>query len=494
MMHHPNILLILTDQLRADALGCYGGRFVPTPHLDRLAAEGIRYRNAYTDCPVCTPARASLWTGKSILGHGVYGLHDVLPSSEHLFSEGLQSTGYTTALFGKLHVSARLVDANTYHPHSGFDTYENALSPYNHDCHFHAYRDWLAIHHPFVYHRITTQGTACGYIPEEAHFSTWLTSRSEAFIANQAGSGPFFCCASFVDPHDPFDDHPEDFLDSVDEEAIQCFDALPIGYRVPDGVQREMGGGVLGCAADYSPAQLTRMRRSYFASVALLDKCVGRLIGALERQGILDNTLVIFTSDHGEMLGQRGLIGKGAYFYEPCARIPLIARGPGFSSSNGPSERLVQLRDLAATILTAAGINHAQIRESMPTALALQSEQERDCAVTLYRNSCINRDKVFWDPPILCSMIRQGPLKLTVYHSSDPHTEMQGELFDLSRDPSESHTLWDDPAHQVDKARLLGKLTDWIVKEDYLHNGQGRGGRQFPPRKHWLKNNPIRLD
>lgn len=126
-MNPPNILLILTDQLRADALGCYGGTQVPTPNLDALARQSTVYERCYVNNPICTPSRASLWTGKSIFAHGVQNLHDVLPDAERLFPAHLQALGYVTALFGKLHVSGRMVDSSVVHPHSGFDVYENAL-------------------------------------------------------------------------------------------------------------------------------------------------------------------------------------------------------------------------------------------------------------------------------------------------------------------------------------------------------------------------------
>lgn len=492
-MNRQNILLILTDQLRADALGCYGGMVVPTPHIDALAGRGKRFSDCYTDCPVCTPARASLWTGKSVMGHGVYSLHDILPEDERLFPELLREAGYTTALFGKLHVSGRLVDTNELHPHTGFDIYENALSPYNYECRYHAYRDWLSTRHPALLDKLGHVGTSYGYIPEEAHFSKWVSERSGEFIARQAADGPFFCCASFVDPHDPFDDHPESYLETVDEAALAALGDLPIDYELPEGVQRELQGGVLGCAADFTHEQIQRMRRSYFASVALLDKCVGNLVRSLEENGLMENTLVLFTTDHGEMLGQRGLLGKGAYFYEPCARVPFIACGPGFEREAEPPCGFVQLRDIAATVLAAAGFEAESITALMPASRPLQLAGTRDHAISLYRNSCISRQKIFWDPPILCSMIREGTLKLTLYNAAEAGGA-QGEFFDLATDPRETLNLWASPEHMGLKAGLLARMADWLVREDYACNGKGRGGQCFPPVRSWLKNNPIRMD
>ena len=163
-MSRPNILLILTDQQRTDSLGCYGGTRVATPRIDALAREGVVFDRCYVNNPVCTPSRACLWTGKTVHGHGVHNLHDVLPASERLFPERLRGIGYRTALFGKLHVSARVVDQNELHPHAGFDVYANALSPYNHECRFHAYRDWLRERDPAFLDRLQREGSAIGKI------------------------------------------------------------------------------------------------------------------------------------------------------------------------------------------------------------------------------------------------------------------------------------------------------------------------------------------
>ena len=120
----PNILLLMTDQQRWDSLSCYGGEVVATPNLDELASEGARFENCYCNAPICTPSRSSIMTGKELPGHGVYRLHDLMPQEERLFPELLQEHGYRTGLFGKLHVSGRVHEAEHRHPHDGFDEYD----------------------------------------------------------------------------------------------------------------------------------------------------------------------------------------------------------------------------------------------------------------------------------------------------------------------------------------------------------------------------------
>jgi len=140
----PNILLLMTDQQRYDSLGCTGADWVQTPNLDRLAAEGVVFDNHYASNPICTPSRASLMTGRSLPGHGVYKLHDILPEDQILFSRRLQQRGYHTALYGKLHVSGRIYEASRRHPQDGFDSYEWCLeSMLSMDSPFNGYAPWL---------------------------------------------------------------------------------------------------------------------------------------------------------------------------------------------------------------------------------------------------------------------------------------------------------------------------------------------------------------
>jgi arylsulfatase len=487
----PNILLILTDQLRTDALGCYGGAYVPTPHLDALARQSTVFDRCYVDNPICTPSRASLWTGKSILAHGVRNLHDVLPEAERLFPSHLRALGYATALFGKLHVSGRLVDSNVVPPHSGFDVYENALSPYNHDCRIHAYRDWLRARDPDFLRRLGAEGTNIGHIPDALHFSTWVAERSVDFIEHRDPARPFFCCASFVDPHDPYDDHPAEYLDRVNLGDLERVDRSPIAGRAPT-LRREEAEAALGSVDDYTDEEIVRMRRSYYASVGFLDTCIGRILTALDGAGLGDDTLILFTSDHGDMLGQCRLLGKGAHFREPCARVPLVLRKPGPPSPGRRSDALVQVHDLAATVLRAAGLPAAELHRLMPSALPLQDGVAHAFAFSAYRNSCINRRKLFWDPPIHCTMVRSPTHKLTLYHSDDIAAAQEGELYDLEADPGETRNLWSLPDAADVRAALTAQAAAWVAAETTACAVE-KVEHVFPPTKNWLKNNPIRL-
>jgi arylsulfatase A-like enzyme len=279
----------------------------------------------------------------------------------------------------------------------------------------------------------------------------------------------------------------------VELGAMETVDRSPGPPGRPTGVRREEAEGVLGALADYSDDEIRQMRRSYYASVGFLDACIGRVLAALRTAGAEGNTLVLFASDHGEMLGERRLLGKGAYFYEACGRVPLLARLPGVFAAGAHSSALVQLHDLAATALDAAGSEPAERLARLPDALPLQAAGSgRDCAFGVFRNSCINRRKVFWDPPIHCTMIVRGPHKLTVYHDGPPSSADDGELYDLDADPAEARNLWAEPAAAALRDDLLARLRTWLVEQQRAGPG-GRGGHRFPPAKHWLPNNPIRL-
>jgi len=181
----PNILLLMTDQQRYDSLGCYGAEWLKTPNLDRLAAEGVVFDNCYATNPICTPSRASMFTGKHLPGHGVYKLHDILPENEVCFTKWLQERGYHTALFGKMHVSGRIYEEARRHPNDGFDVYEWCMeamlaldSPLN------GYAPWLKRRDPQFHERLKREGRNLLHHPRELHLTHWAAERTIEYIKN----------------------------------------------------------------------------------------------------------------------------------------------------------------------------------------------------------------------------------------------------------------------------------------------------------------------
>ncbi|MBS14780.1 MAG: hypothetical protein CME19_24745 [Gemmatimonadetes bacterium] len=470
-----NILLITTDQQRWDTLGCYGVSGLHTPNLDLLGAEGVRYERCYVNGTICTPSRASLWTGKHIPGHGVHALHDCLPEDEVMFPKRLQAAGYETALFGKLHVSGHYREYDRRHPNDGFDVYEWASDPKGPWGMDNAYLQWLEGRDPDLRQAIRN-GDPIGHIPAESHMTTWAAERTIEYLdARRDSDKPFFCCMSVFDPHSPYTNHPEE-AESVlgDLPDVIAGDQPFTGRPIAHEMERKWGPKVP------EPETLDWFRIGYHAAVAHIDRQVGRVLDALERTGLGDCTLVIFTSDHGDMLGDHGLMTKGAYFYDACTRVPMIVRGPGI----GPrvEEAPVQLHDIASTCLQVAGASSDETGQWSPDGVSLLDADklhQRNRAVCLYRNSgnC-NKPEIgyrgYFDPPIHGMMWYADGHKVNVYHSPEPDEDHpQGEIYDLSEDPNEMENLWEADAVQVLRLRTIGEAMDWLALEGF--RGRARG-------------------
>ena len=500
----PNILLIMTDQQRSDSLGCYGNRGLSTPHLDRLAADGALFENCYVNNPICTPSRASIMTGKQLPGHGVYRLYDVLPEDEVLFPEHLRRAGYRTALFGKLHVSGRVAEAGGRHPNDGFETYEWCMEPsIELDSPFNGYSRWLKETNPECYDKLRRLGRGFKNVPRDCHMTHWAAERTIDFIRSSSDA-PFFCMMSVFDPHNPYDDFPEELRETVDTSRLPAI--LPQDEDrggIPSEIERERRHSYLGDAAEITAQASEEMRRGYYASIALIDLEVGRVLEALEASGKSDNTMVIFVSDHGDMLGDHGLFVKGAYFYEACTKVPLIMRWPkGLPGIRRQHlSALVQPHDLAATILRAAGIGDELISTEMPESRDLtelvrgESKMAHPYVVCAYRNSGIADSGDYWDPPIHATMIRTESHKLSYFHRNGDGRESSdetppGQLFDMNTDPHERQNLWNDPDAEAERLRHLSLLLDWEVTQERQYGA--RGGDARPSAEQRLDNRQNR--
>ena len=478
MQGRRNILLILTDQQRWDSLGCYGVAGVHTPNLDRLAAEGTLYERCYVNGTVCTPSRASLWTGKHIPGHGVHAVYDCLPEDEILFPKRLQDTGYDTALFGKLHVSGHHREVERRHPNDGFDVYEWASDPFGPWGMDNAYLAWLAERDPALRDEIRQHDRVAGNIPVPSHMTTWAAERTIDFLSRRSPDGkPFFCCMSAFDPHSPYTNHPKEMESVLDMSNLpeviagdEPFERRPLAHEM----ERRWGPKVP------EPHTLAQWRIGYHAGIAHIDAQVGRVLVELEARGMADDTVVIFTSDHGDMMGDHGLMTKGAYFYDACTRVPMIVRNPGARVGHEPSP--VQLHDIAGTCLQLAGQTPEETRAWSPDGVSIFDSaglKRRNRAVCLYRNSgvCSKPElgyRGYFAPPIHGTMWFEDDHKVNVYHSPAPdETHPQGEVYDLVRDPNELVNLWDAGEARDLKGRVILKALDWLTREEVA--GRARG-------------------
>lgn len=491
MRKQPHILLIMSDQQRWDSLGCNGADWVSTPHLDQLAAQGSLFANCYANNPICTPARASLMTGHELPGHGVYQLHDVLPAQAVMFPQRLRALGYTTALYGKLHVSGRIEEAQRRHPQDGFDIYEWCLEPaIDIDSPFNGYTRWLAEHHPAYLDRLRTHRRKRGHDPAEVSMNRWAAERTIAHIrehVSRDSNQPFFIKMSVFDPHNPYDNHPLEMLHDVDAARIPP----PVQVDEPDAAalpwafHAERTHSYLGPLDALKSEDFQAMRTGYYAMVAHIDREVGRVLAALDDSGLAEDTVVIYTSDHGDMLGDHGGLVKGAMLFDPSIRVPLIVRGGHAFGGGQTVQGLVQLHDLAATMLHLAGANPADIARWMPAARDIAPLARGDVAevhpfiVCPYRNSGINDQGVHWDPEIHATMVRSGRHKLHIYHPVVGHQPNAClRLYDLHADPQERHDLSGDPAAQNTLLALQQQFTEWLLAIERAQGG--RGGQATP--------------
>jgi arylsulfatase A-like enzyme len=229
------------------------------------------------------------------------------------------------------------------------------------------------------------------------------------------------------------------------------------------------------------------LRKGYYASIAFLDEQIGRLLTCLDSQGLTGSTLVIFVSDHGDMLFDRGLFTKGAYFYDASVRVPLLMRLPGRVPAGVRVGTVVQHMDITASVLAAAGYSRDQLDAIYPHGMDLirlaagenAYPRRRDWAVCVFRNSGYGPGGTYFEPPIHATMFFDGRHKLNVYHElSGNLRRFQGELYDVQSDSLETDNLWNHPDHTEIKIRLMGRMLNWMM-ENELRTSGSRGGERF---------------
>ncbi|WP_205857137.1 sulfatase, partial [Phytoactinopolyspora endophytica] len=417
-MTQPNILLICTDQQRFDAVGAYGNPHIATPNIDQLAEQGMLFENCYVQNPVCAPSRASLMTGRYVPSHGLHANGVDLESHEQLFSRVLADAGYDCGLAGKLHLGACHAGRSEPRLDDGFRVFRWAHAP-NPGSSENAYHRWLQARFPDVYDGTVSRTGPYSWntIPTEAHYSRWIGEETVDFLRSSRQEGkPFLFVANFFDPHPGFG-APEEYVRRYDPAELpspvtrdgELDNKPPIFSEATKGspVAQERA------YAQYSESELMEARRAYYAMVSLVDDEVGRILDALEEQGLTENTMVVFTSDHGEMLGDHQLMLKGPFMYDCAVRVPLIVRWPGMAEPGSRRAELVQWIDLAPTFLQVAGAEVPEHMQGESLAPLMQGDGDgwRDWALCHYRNSGPP-----YDPPAHMTMLRHDRWKLVVHH------------------------------------------------------------------------------
>jgi len=470
-----NILLLITDQQRFDALGCYGNAEIKSPNLDRLAANGTLFETCYVQNPICSPSRASLTTGLYVRNHGLWANGVALPPGQKLLPKALAEAGYDCGMAGKQHL-APCANGDEPRLDDGYRVYRWSHDPIHRSPH-NSYHDWLRRTHPGIYRsavldrqsgsaeagNVAKDATPIDVVPVEAHYSHWIAEEAIGFIEEETrpADQPFYFMANFFDPHHPFG-APEPFRRLYDAAALSPPSGSAEELDGKPGVQREYNrasyGGHAPGFADYTVEDLQEARAGYYAMVSMIDAEVGRIIDALERNGALTDTLVVFTSDHGEMLGDHAIMLKGPMLYEPVVRVPLILHQPGTVPAGRRVGAVVQMIDLTQTILAAAGVSDAFATQGadLMTLAHDPAAQWRDWALCEYRDSGHGAQ-----PPVHTTMLRHGTMKLVVWHGPPAAQRARdGELYDLAADPGEHINLYHDPAHAAAREAMKDMLID----------------------------------
>jgi len=467
----PNILWICTDQQRWDTIHALGNPHIRTPNIDRLVSEGVSFTRTYCQSPICTPSRASFLTG-------------LYPSSVHncgngneRWSEGapllpklLKDAGYDCGLAGKLHLAGCQGRVEPRPKDDGYRVFK--WSHHSRDeaewGRYHAYAEWLRSKNfdPSIVRDAPER------VPPELHQSSWCADEAIAFMKENR-SGPWLFSYNCFDPHVPFDP-PKGYLDRYDPDSL------------PDPLFQEsdLEAQELLSAVDFQhPARrpdtfhAREIKAAYYAMIELIDHNVGRMMAALEETGQTENTIVLFTSDHGETLGDHGLLLKGCRFYESLVHVPLVIRWLHGGAQGKKVDELVELLDLAPTLMEAAGlpVPEGWLGRSLLPALQRDggSLRPKTAVHAEYYKALVPRKEQMGREPrnrddgaagvreiegSMGTMYFDGRFKLCVYHG-----HQVGELFDLQEDPHEFRNLWDEAEYATLRCELMKKSFDRLA-------------------------------
>lgn len=476
MATQPNILLIMTDQQKATAIRMYGNPDVPTPSLERLAARGIRFDQCYTPHPLCVPARVSFWTGRYAHENGSRTNEIPMPPNTDHFARRLKDAGYTLGLVGKNHcfqdADMPLFDYQYVFSHQGPDDPENEQVA--------EVVRWIRT--PSGQHspegRPAPGPARVNPYPAEHCPTAVMERKTIEFLERQAGrEAPFCAWVSIPDPHSPLQ-CPEPYASMHPPESI----TLPpwVEGDLDTKMERIRVFRELLGYADLSEDDIRQRVSIYYGMIRFLDDAVGRMLDALDRLGLADNTIVAFCSDHGDYSGEHRLTDKSSTFLESMVRVPLIVSWPGHLPEGVVDRSLVSLLDVVPTCLTMAEVPHANGIDGR--LLPSCGGTPRDAVFSEYgaggpRLRLADLPRLLEYPwrdqapriPLLRWREAEGhPKMVRMDHYKyvfDPFDETD-ELYDLAADPWEHRNLAADPAYAAVRQRLRDRLLTWSLQTE----------------------------
>ena len=440
----PNILFIMFDQMAAPALPCYGNQVVKAPNISKLADEGVIFENAYCNSPLCAPSRASMMTGQLASRIGAYDNSSPFSQDVPTFAHYLRDNGYYTCLSGKMH----FVGSDQTH---GF---EDRLTTDIYPGDFGWTPDWDNFdRRPTWYHNMLSvvQSGQC-VTSNQIDFDEEVAFNSVRKINELARSDderPFFLLASFTHPHDPFA-ITQEYWDRYDHDEIDMPKIPQIDYEKLDPHCKRLYHVSAMGEYEQTKERILNARHAYYSEISYADDKVGCLVSALEKNGLKDDTIIVITSDHGEMLGERGMWYKMSYF-EWASRVPMIIRAPGRFSPRRVNQP-VSLVDFLPTLTDIAcggkPVEYADSIDGKSLFPLLNGEDEDEKALVYGEILCEGAIS-----PIV--MLRNGRYKY-IYCDVDPE-----QLYDLDNDPDEINNL----AGQKEYEELRKTFYDQVTKK-----------------------------
>lgn len=459
----PHIILIITDQQRYDTIAALGFPWMDTPNLDRLAREGTSFANCFIAAPSCAPARASLFTGHYPHTTGIYRNADLW---RHSWIEDLAAGGYCCINVGKMHTypydtpmgfheryvvenKDRFLEERYY-----FDEWDKAL-----------HARGLVKQQRQLYRQRADYAERLGAfeweLPEDMHSDMFVGNLATWWLDSKpVPDRPLFLQIGFPGPHPPYDPvraYAEPYLArDLPLAAVTAEDlaAQPPPFQAMRRHNTEVDHDSVVHIVD-APHHLRHRQRAYYlANVTMIDRQVGTILQALERNGYLENAVVVFTSDHGDCLGDHGHSQKWT-MYDSITRVPLLVWAPGRFAGNRQLEGLCQQMDIGPALLELAGVTPDPRLEAQSLLPALQGESWQGRPYVYAEHG---RDGILQGTEYM-TMVRDTRWKL-VHFLDAPY----GQLFDLKEDPDEVYSLWDNPSAHTEQTRLLHELQEWRIR------------------------------
>lgn len=453
MTSHPNILVIMSDDHGQWALGCYGNRELHTPTFDKLAAGGTRLASAFTPCPVCSPARASFFTGRLPSQHGI---HDWLAEEddfdwmedETTLAQILQESGYRTGLVGKWHCGRSSIKQPGFDYWFGF---ERGQYPHKGQQYF------------------TEQGQS---VEANGQQSFFLTEKAIEFLCNTDDNRPFFLFVGYVNTHSPFENQPERLVSKYRGSGFS---------DIPRETWSDKDEGWVRYGNPTDETERREWLAQYYAAVEYIDEQVSQLVETLETSGFLENTLIIYTSDHGHMNGHHGLYTKGnatvpQNFFDESIHVPCLLSWPDVIQAGGVMEEPVDHCDLFQTILDAACVR-----------LTFDQKKSINSPGRSYL-PMLRGEPLLWRTHRFCEygnarMIADSRFKFIRRFKAEKE-HFRDEFYDLKKDPRETLNLIDDFNYAIHISKMNRLLDEYFL----LYEEERKSGREILTQR---RSNPV---